>query len=109
MSLAPFVQFASRLFPLIATSPFFAAYALFCIAGAGVRALRRSIRLVTFFRRELRCVHGHAVPVVGRYACSSCRSEYLGHIALCPVCSEPADLTRCPTCNVGVRLPWVSP
>ena len=108
MPLTLFVRLFTKLLPMVLSSPFYAAYGALVIARAVVRAIVTAVRGLTVFQRSLYCPQGHEVPVVGRYACSSCKAEYLGHLSVCGCCKSGADFTICPTCRLAVRLPWES-
>lgn len=106
MHAAIILRLAIRLLPHVLSSPFFAAYGALVLAGALFRLLLRVLRLRHVARDAITCPFGHAVPVAGRYACASCRASYVGWIGRCTVCGDGADMTSCPECGVGVRLPW---
>lgn len=98
-----------RLYVSLLLSPLYASYGAFVIARAAYAAARRLVRLRHVFRRSLTCPQGHVVPVAGRFACTTCRAESHGWIGSCGLCGAGAELTRCPTCGVGVALPWADP
>ncbi len=105
MSVTSIARLVLRFLPFVVSSPLFAAYGAVIVVARVLHALRRVVRALHILRRTLRCPHGHEVPVVGRFACSTCHSEYVGHIAVCS-CGASADFTRCPECRVFVALPW---
>ena len=106
MSLNVLFRLWLRLLPYFVTSPLSFAYGLYVLTRGATRLISKSVRGARALDATLHCPHGHEVPVVGRWACGSCRSAYAGWIGACGVCGEGADITECPTCAVGVRLPW---
>lgn len=98
-----------RLYVSVLLSPLYATYGAFELAGVVYATGRRLVRLRHVFRLSLSCPQGHVVPVTGRFACATCRAESHSWIGSCGVCGAGAELTRCPTCGVGVALPWSDP
>lgn len=97
-----------RAVPLVFCSYLYALYGVWLLLRGAGELIVRLTRLRHIARAALRCQQGHDVPVSGRFACASCRSEYFGWIGRCVHCGDGADMTRCPTCGVGVPLPWVT-
>ncbi|MEO5927532.1 MAG: hypothetical protein ABIP96_02575 [Patescibacteria group bacterium] len=99
-------RLALRALALLAPSPLYVTYGLFVLLRAMYRTTSLVVRSLSIFRTSIRCAQGHEVPVVGRFHCGSCKTDYLGSLIRCRTCGEGAELTTCPVCRTGVRLPW---
>ena len=93
-------------FKYLILSPFFAAYGAYVSLRAALGLLRGGNSARLALRNELRCQHGHANPVIGRWRCASCSAHFHGWVGRCPICGAGAAWFPCSTCGVGIRLPW---